>query len=168
MEFRLAVMQDLPELKRVYQGIIKDMYEKQIEIWDDIYPCEFFKEDIQNQRLYILGNNTEIVAAFALCSENPGAKDVAWKNLNGKAMYLDRLGVHVNYANQGIGTYMLEKAKETAKAFGAVSLRLFAVDINAPAIFLYIKNGFTKADGIYHEVIDENDSLDEYGFEITL
>jgi hypothetical protein len=31
-----------------------------------------------------------------------------------------------------------------------------------------MKNGFTKADGIYHEVIDENDSLDEYGFEITL
>ena len=36
MEFRLANLQDLPQIKNVYKEIIKDMNSKQIEIWDEI------------------------------------------------------------------------------------------------------------------------------------
>ena len=68
----------------------------------------------------------------------------------------------------GIGSYMLEKAKETAKSLGAEYLRLFAVDINEPAIQLYIKNGFTRVNGVYDEVIDDDLILHEYGFEAAL
>lgn len=48
MNFRLAVMQDLPRLKAMYEDIIQNMNNNQIQIWDDIYPCEFFDEDIKN------------------------------------------------------------------------------------------------------------------------
>ena len=48
MDFRLAGMQDLLQLKDVYKQIIKNMDEQDIQIWDDIYPCEFFEEDIKN------------------------------------------------------------------------------------------------------------------------
>lgn len=48
MDFRQAVMQDLPQLKDMYKRIIKDMNEQNIQIWDDIYPCEFFEDDIKN------------------------------------------------------------------------------------------------------------------------
>ena len=41
---------------------------------------------------------------------------------------------------------MIDKAKEIAKSLGNEYLRLFVVDINIPAIKLYIKNGFEKAD----------------------
>ena len=44
MNFRLAVMQDLPRLKAMYEDIIQNMNNNQIQIWDDIYPCEFFDE----------------------------------------------------------------------------------------------------------------------------
>ena len=54
MEFTLAVMQDLEQLKSIYQEIIKNMNENGIQIWDDIYPCEFFEDDIKNKRLYLL------------------------------------------------------------------------------------------------------------------
>ncbi|EFC99841.1 hypothetical protein CLOSTHATH_01950 [Hungatella hathewayi DSM 13479] len=40
------------------------------------------------------------------------------------------------------------------------------MDINKPAIHLYMKNGFEQADGIYDEVIDDDLVLHEYGFEI--
>lgn len=62
---------------------------------------------------------------------------------------------------------MLTKARETAKTQGADSLRLFVVDINTPAINLY-KNGFTRASGIYDEVIDEEITLHEFGYEVKL
>lgn len=46
MKFRLAENHDLPELKDMYRQIIKHMDESGIQIWDNIYPCEFFEEDI--------------------------------------------------------------------------------------------------------------------------
>jgi ribosomal protein S18 acetylase RimI-like enzyme len=168
MDFRLAVMRDLPQLKAVYKDIIQNMNDNQIEIWDDIYPCEFFEEDIKNKQLYVLYNNIEIVSAFALCSTNSGEKSVNWKDNAGNALYIDRLGVNVNYSGKGIGSYMLTKARETAKTLGAEYLRLFVVDINEPAICLYAKNGFTKATGVYDEVIDDELVLHEYGYEILL
>lgn len=51
---------------------------------------------------------------------------------------------------------------------GAEFLRLFVIDFNVPAINLYKKFGFTQADGIYKEVIDETLSINEIGFEIKL
>ena len=168
MTFRLAIMQDLPQLKLVYKSIIQGMNDNQIQIWDDIYPCEFFEEDIRNNRLYVLVNNDELVSAFALYAANSGEKAVEWNSEQGKALYLDRLGVNINYIKMGIGSFMLDKAKETAKRLGAEYLRLFVVDINKPVICLYNKNGFTRVNGIYDEVIDDDLTLHEYGFEIVL
>jgi ribosomal protein S18 acetylase RimI-like enzyme len=168
MDFRLAVMQDLPQLKAVYQGIIQNMNENQIEIWDDVYPCEFFEEDIKNEQLYVLYDKNELVSAFALCRTNSGEKSVNWLDNAGKALYIDRLGVNVKDSGKGIGSFMLAKAREVAKILGAEYLRLFVVDINEPAIRLYTKNGFTKAVGVYDEVIDDDLVLHEYGYEIPL
>jgi ribosomal protein S18 acetylase RimI-like enzyme len=168
MDFRLAVMQDLPRLKAVYHEIIQNMNDHQIEIWDEVYPCEFFEEDIKNQRLYVLYDKNELVSAFALCGTNSGEKSVNWINHAGKALYIDRLGVNVNDSGKGIGSFMLTKAREVAKTLGAEYLRLFVVDINEPAIRIYTKNGFTKAIGVYDEVIDDDLILHEYGYEIQL
>lgn len=130
MDFRLAAIDDLQQIKIVYKEIIKSMDDNQIQIWDDIYPCDFFEEDIKNNRLYILMNNNEIVSAFVLCDKNAGEKSVEWKCDCCKVLYLDRFGVNVNYLRKGIGSLMLRKAKETAKKLGAEYLRLFVVDIN--------------------------------------
>ncbi len=168
MDFRLAVTQDLPQLKSVYKDIIQNMNKNQIQIWDNIYPCEFFEEDINSNRLYILLNNNDIVSAFALCDTNSGEKSVRWQNNQSKALYLDRFGVNMNYLRIGTGSFMLEKAKETAKNSGAEYLRLFVVDINKPAINLYFKNGFIRVNGVYDEVINNDLVLHEYGFETVL
>ena len=50
MEFRLADIQDLTQLKNVYKQITHDMNENGIQIWDDIYPCGCFEDDIKNKR----------------------------------------------------------------------------------------------------------------------
>lgn len=168
MDFRLAAMQDLSRLKDMYKQIVKNMNEHGIQIWDDIYPCEFFEADIKNNQLYVLLNNGEIVSAFVLCDTNPGEKAVQWRDNHVKALYIDRLGIAVKDSKKGICSLMLSKAKEVAKVLGAEYLRLFVVDINEPAIKLYIKNGFVKANGIYEEVFDDDFVLHEYGYEIEV
>lgn len=168
MDFRLAVMQDLSQLKDMYKQIVKNMNEQDIQVWDDIYPCEFFEEDIKNNQLYVLLNNSEIVSAFVLCNANSGENTVKWNDNHAKVLYVGRLGVNIKYSKKGIGSLMLNKAKEIAKTFGAEYLRLFVVDINKPAIQFYIKNGFVKADGVYDEIFDDGFVLHEYGYEIKL
>ena len=168
MNFRSAVMQDLPRLKTMYQRIVKNMEKQGIFIWDDIYPSDFFAEDIEKQRLYVLTDHEEIISAFALCDTNAGEKAVQWQENSAKALYIDRLGVNVQYAKRGIGSFMLAKAKAAAKASGAKYLRLFVVDVNEPAIKLYIKNGFIKAGGAFNEVFDDGFTLHEYGYEIEI
>ncbi len=54
--------------------------------------------------------------------ENAGVNMIEWKNNQANALYLDRFGVNVNY------------------------LCLFVVDINSPAIELYQKLGFIRAE----------------------
>ena len=113
-------------------------------------------------------DHEEIISAFALCDTNAGEKTVQWQENSAKALYIDRLGVNVQYAKRGIGSFMLAKAKEIAKASKAEYLRLFVVNVNEPAIKLYIKNGFIKADGIFNEVFDDGFTLHEYGYEAKL
>lgn len=168
MEFRLAGMDDLEELKDMYRQIIKNMNDNNIQIWDDIYPCDFFVNDIQDNQMYVLIDKNEIISAFTLCNINAGAKEVQWNKKWGNPIYLDRLGVNIKYGNKGIATLMIEKAKKIAKSKGFNSLRLFVVDINIPAIKLYVKNGFIKAEGIYDEVFDGGLTLHEYGYEIEV
>ena len=168
MKFRLARTDDLREIKEMYTKLINRMNKVGIEIWNDIYPCEFFADDIANNNLYILSNENIIVGAFVLCDSNAGETHLKWKKENAKALYLDRLGVNIDFAKQGITTQLLKFATEIAKDKSAEYLRLFVIDINIPAINLYKKNGFIKTDGIYVEKIDETLSFKEYGFEKKL
>ena len=47
MIIRKAVKQDLPQLQVMYEAIIAHMYAQQICIWDAVYPCICFPEDIK-------------------------------------------------------------------------------------------------------------------------
>ena len=49
MNLRLAEKNDLPQLKTMYEKIIDNMNKANIQIWNEIYPCEFFQDDIQNK-----------------------------------------------------------------------------------------------------------------------
>ncbi len=169
MNFRMAEINDLQEIKKVYNNIIADMDNKGISIWDEVYPCEFFEGDIGNNNLYAMfDDNGCMVSAFAIISGNDGDDKVKWKSSSEHPLYIDRFGVNPHYAGKGVGKAMLKKAAEIAKERGADSLRLFVVDINTPAVSLYEKAGFIKADGVYYEKIDEKLILAEYGYEYAV
>lgn len=166
MEFRRAVEGDLPQLTAVYRQIIAHMERQGICIWDEVYPCSFFGEDIAQNRLYLLAEGAEILAAFALCTSNDGAGEITWGGGQEKALYLDRLGVNAAHRGKGLGAAALRYAALLAGEMGAKYLRLFVVDCNEPAIRLYQKSGFRQAEGVYDEVIEDDLVLHEFGFEI--
>lgn len=66
------------------------------------------------------------------------------------------------------GEMAVQWQENSAKASKAEYLRLFVVNVNEPAIKLYIKNGFIKADGIFNEVFNDGFTLHEYGYEAKL
>lgn len=168
MELRLANINDLSQLQDIYKKLIMHMDENGIQIWDDIYPCVCFPDDMTHKRLYILVENNVILAAFSLCESCLGETCVQWKNQDAKALYLDRFGVNIDYLRKGIGSLTLQKAINLTRDKGYDYLRLFVVDVNQPAIQLYIKNGFQRVEGIYDEVIDDELVLHEYGFEMSV
>lgn len=163
---RQASMEDLPQLKNMYQEIVLDMKYRGLEIWDDVYPCQFLQKDIAKHQLYILQNQQDIISAFALCPSSSGEKAVTWLEPGASACYLDRLGVNVHYTRQGVGSLTLSKATEIAQDLHADYLRLFVVAENIPAIRLYEKKSFLRAEGSYDEVIDSDLTLHQYGYEI--
>lgn len=168
MEFRKANVQDLEQIQTIYRQICKHMDENKIQIWDEVYPCQYLETDIANDELYALVDGGEILSALALCPTNDGAHAVKWMEDTDDAVYLNRLGVHVNHLQKGLGNLMLDKAKEQAKALGAQYLRLFVVDFNMPAVKLYVKNGFTKAQGIYEIMLEDGRVLQQYGYEVKV
>lgn len=170
MEIRLAQRSDLPQLKTMFEKIVKKMEENGVYIWNEFYPYEEFEYDIDDKQLYLLMDNNVIVATFVLYKYDTNKLNCFnWQDVDADAMLLNRLGVNVNYLRQGIASKVLEEAKKISRKHNAEYIRLTVVDSNIPAINLYKKSGFVQVEGIYEEKIPErNITLYEYGFEIVL
>lgn len=165
LEIRLAAMEDLPELKQMYQAIIEDMQRRNLQIWDEIYPCECLEGDIRKNHLYLLEDCQNLACAFALCPSHAGSQSVEWEDNSAKAFYIDRLGVDARHSRKGVGGIALKQAARLARGQGAEYIRLFVVEENDPAIYFYEKQGFRKAEGIYIEEACEGFTLREIGYE---
>lgn len=169
MNLRLATKNDLPYLNKMYSNIVKDMHEKNINLWNEFYPSCEFSDDIEKKSLYVLDNGTDILASFVLFKDPTSSNKFKWTDKNADAMYIARIGVNVNFLRQGLGGMVINFAKDIAKKQGCKYLRLDVADINYAAIKLYEKHGFIRVPGKHSEYIKERDfTLNEYGYEIKL
>ncbi len=170
MTHRLATENDLPFLKDMYDKVIKNLKQNGINIyWNEYYPYEEFEEfDIKNKNLYLLEDENQIVAAVGIYESANGSENFNWKTKS-PALYIARLAVAVDFLRKGYGSKLIETAKQIAKEKSAKSLRLMVVETNKPAILLYEKNGFSKADGLYSEYSPTNDVfINEIAYETKL
>lgn len=165
VEFRKATERDLPAIKTIYEEIVNDMKSKGVNIWHDEYPYTVFCEEVPEGRLYVLTEGAEILSAISILDTHPAAKSVTWSEPDAPATYMSRLGVNVAHRREGIARKTLNCALSEAGRRGSKYLRLFAVDINYPAITMYGKYGFTRAGGVYVENLPGGLITHEYGFE---
>jgi len=168
MELVLARLEDLNKIKDMYTKIIKNMYDNDIKIWNEYYPNEVFKSDIEQEHLYLLKENENILGSFVIYEHENPEEDVEWENSKEKSYLLNRVGVNVEYLRQGIGQKLINEACALAKDKGAKYLRLLVSEVNVPAINLYLKCNLKKVNGIHEEKIRDDFSLNEYGFEMIL
>ncbi len=166
METRLAVVEDLPKLKTMFDKIVRVMEANNVFIWNEYYPYEEFENDIQNKNLYVVTQDGKIISAFGLFDNIGGSDYFDWSDKGSKALYLGRFGVNPDFQNQGYGTKAINEAIKISKNMGAKYLRLQVVDTNISAINFYKKVGFDCVNGKFEEYIeDTNTTLIEYGFE---
>ena len=168
MKIVVAKLEDLSQIKEVYKKIIKNMYNNNIKIWNEYYPIEVFESDIEQKNLYLLKDNNKILGAFVMYEHKNFEEGLEWTDNKAKSFLLNRIGVNVEYLRQGIGKKLLIQASKLAQKEGAKYLRLLVSDINIPAINLYLKCNFKKVNGIHEEKINDNFSINEYGFEMIL
>ena len=166
MEFRLAHREELSQIKEVFRELNDHMMKNGIFIWDDFYPCEVFEADIEKSRLYVLVEGDEILSAFALCEKHSGAQYINWEDNEASALYFKRFGVNPKHLRKGIASIMLDNAVKVAGDKGAEYLRLFAVEVNEPAMKAYLKSGFKSGEGLYVEEIEDAGTYREIGLEI--
>lgn len=167
MILRHAQHSDLPQLKAVYAGIVEAMEHSGVFLWNESYPYAAFLEDIEKSRLWLLCDNEQIAAAFAL-KEFTDSGDIIWQQPDSPALTLMRLGVNPAYRSQGIGVKCIESAKAIARERGCKFLRLFVVDCNTPAERFYLKCGFVRGGGKHIENRPDHPTVEltEYGYEI--
>ncbi len=168
MNFRLAEKDDLPQLKEMYKKIVEKMNDMDIKIWNEYYPYEVFEKDIDKKQLYLLVENKKILAAFVVTELIAPKSNLGWEKPEAPAMYLNRIGVNVEYLKKGLGSLIIEEAKKIAKGKNIDFLRLLVVKTNIPAINLYLKAGFKQVSGEWKEDIVPGKILYEYGFEIKV
>ena len=119
MEFRAAVLADLPRIRQMYRRIVADMDQKGIGIWNEYYPFAYFEEDIQKGELFLLLEGEQLCGAFVLTGQADGQSAVEWADPAAKALYLDRLGIDPGCSGQGIGGQALVFAMDLAREKGA-------------------------------------------------
>jgi len=169
MELRLAKTEDLPQLKTMFHSIVKNMLRNGLKIWNDSYPYEEFPYEIEDRCLYLITKEDKILATFCLHDSTDGQDCFDWKEKSAKALYLSCLGINVDNLRAGLGSLTLNYAIKIAQEKNAEYLRLLVVEENIPAKNLYLKNGFTKVEGVYSEFSESNNRvMKEYGFEIKL
>lgn len=146
-EFRLANMEDLPHIMRMFKDAAADMCSRGIRQWDDIYPAEeHLRYDIENRQMYVLIIGGIIVSAAVINEEQEdGYEKAGWRFRGEKVAVLHRLCVSTAYQNRGYGKETVLLAEKAMKAAGYTAVRLDAFSQNPFALRLYEGLGYTRA-----------------------
>ncbi len=150
-EFRLAGIEDLPYIVRLFKDAIDDMCSRGIQQWDDIYPAEEqLRSDIENRQMYVLVCDGSIVSAAVVNEEqDEGYETAGWEFKEKRTAVLHRLCVSPAYQNRGFGKETVLLAEDAMKAAGYTAVRLDAFSQNTSALRLYEVLGYTRAGEVY-------------------
>lgn len=121
---RLAILDDLNAIDRLAEKTITHMLNKNIKQWGLNYPRRphFFK-DIENNTLYVLEENNNIVGVMALMEENEVVyKTVKW--LKKDSMVIHRVFIDPNYQASGYASKLFDYAVSEGKRLNKDSIKI--------------------------------------------
>ncbi len=147
MDFRKAVPSDLPDILRVFRTAIRDMDDRGIHQWDEIYPSKsILQEDIERKELYVGASDGRIAAAFTLNATHDREYETGrWQYAGLRYAVVHRLCVDPAYQGCGIGMKSMEIIENICRSEGIEAIRLDAFSQNPAALRLYKKLGYERA-----------------------
>ena len=99
---------------------------------------------IETSRVLIARSGRRVAGTVRLDAKKPWAIDPSYFTSVPRPIYLHDLAVEPDAQGRGVGTALLEAAKEAAKSWPADALRLDAYDAAAGAGRFYAKSGFRE------------------------
>ncbi len=148
---RKATQEDIKKVALLYEKMLS--YEEatvKYTSWQrGIYPTsDTARLGVKNGSLYVVEENGAIIGSVILDTRQaPEYKKVDWSVKAGynEALVIHTLCVDPEASGSGIGTAIVDFAKQLAKQKDCRTIRLNTTDRNTPAAHLYEKNGFTVA-----------------------
>ncbi|WP_028777133.1 GNAT family N-acetyltransferase [Shimazuella kribbensis] len=151
MDIRKGTMDDLTKIAEMYIIARRDLEENDIYQWDHNDPSiQMLQEDIKAGDLYVAVKGDDILGSIVLNDEKePEHKDVDWSVDKGRALYLHRLVVHLDFQGEGTGKALMNFADEYAEKHGYTSIRLDAYEENEVARGLYENFGYEEVGKVF-------------------
>ena len=147
--FRIAAIDEINYINRMFDSVKAKGRIDGTSDWDEEYPNrEIIEEDIKNEALYVLEDESRIIATISLVGEEPVAiKELGWEKE--KSCFLVRLCVAPEYQGKGIGEKVMKSISLVAKKKGYKATHHLAAMANKAANRLYERMGYRDL-GLIH------------------
>ena len=140
---RKAVLKDYEEV----EVLMEEVQNLHIELRPDVFrktdvvlPKEEFVKNIEDEMIFVAEKDHEVVGTLIFMIRSVASPH----QINKKVLFIDTLVVGKKYQRQGIGTQLLDFAKERKSKLGLDSLELQVNARNVNALNMYKKSGFTQ------------------------
>ena len=145
MEIRLANLDDYASVKKVYESVIADLKERNIAMWTGDYPLNVIKNDIENNLMYVLVDDSEVLGCFTLLENDEQYQTVKWQASTFDSLYIERLVINPRKQGRGLSKVIMNHiVNEIGQNYSVI--RLTVLTTNERAISLYKKYGFLEVD----------------------
>lgn len=146
MEIRIAEKKDIDQIMQIIADARESIGRLGIDQWQYGYPTrDLIKEDMTLSRGYVVEENGEILATFALINDGePTYKKIycgAWLN-DGKYIALHRIAISGKYRGRGIADKIIAFLSDYAEKYGFGSIKVDTHTGNLPMRKMLEKNGF--------------------------
>ena len=157
MKIELARTNELDRIKCIAESCAKDMIDNNIFQWNENYPSkDVFKDDIENNSLYVCKSKSMVIGCIMLCSEKDKVyKDVNWLTKDYKNLYLHRLAVDPSFQKNGIGRLLMDFAEKYAKNNEYKSIRLDTFSKNKRNNKFYRSRKYVQLDDVFFPMQSE-------------
>lgn len=142
---------NLKEALDIFDDVKKDLINKGIDQWDDVYPnFNIIENDILKNHSYGFFENEHLVGYIA-CNEifNEAYNTIDWEFHDDKPLIIHRLAVKSKFQNIGIAKKLMQFAEIKAKNSGHVAIRLDAFIDNIKSIKFYQGLGYKLAGQVH-------------------
>ena len=148
---RAAKEEEIDTLLEITRACAKAMIAKNIFQWNEFYPYrEAFVEDFENDELYILEVNDDIIGCITLSARmDDEYVPISWLTENDNNLYIHRLAIHPNHQGNGYAQQLMDFAEDHASVFTYDSIRLDTFSQNERNQKFYEQRCYKRLGDIY-------------------